>query len=186
MSEYELPPGEVDPDVLYRAVGKAIHCWEGLETALARLALEFAGIPDDPMNLSEFGKQNGMFRQRISALQAAADGFFIRHPDQDIERHFSELRAAAENLAIERHRIAHGNITMWGQFKIPVVKGSFSVSSTVLYRWAPPFYGAEKLRADPVGLNCAGIEERISQFSDLHNRVFIFTERLIQLRKVSI
>jgi len=46
------------------------------------------------------------------------------------------------------------------------------------YRWAPPFYGIEKLQTNPVGLNGAAIDVIAQQFGVLHNRVFAFTERL--------
>jgi hypothetical protein len=179
--EPTLPPGDEDPNVIYIAVGKAIHRWEGLEEALARLALKMAGIGDLPQNYPPYGKENGTFRQRIAALQRRASHYFAVHPNQALEGEFASLLGEADDLSIERHRIAHGHITMWGEFKMPQGEGSFTVSASLLYRWAPPFYGVEKLRTNPVGLNGVGIDSVSQQFEELHNRVAVFTDAIPEL-----
>lgn len=181
----KLPPGDADPNLVYIAVGKAIHRWEGLEDALARLALKLAGIPDEPHNYPMIGKRNGMLRQRLAALEATAAYYFSLHPGQELEGEFASLIEDVTYLAIERHRIAHGHITMWGEIQLPekMVKGeAFTMEMTPLYRWAPPWYGIEKLKTNPVGLNGAGIDEVSQQFEILHNRVHAFTEKIPQLR----
>lgn len=174
-----LPDGDLDPNLIYIAVGKSIHRWEGLEEALARLFLLFTNTPDLPFNYQAFGRDNGTFSRRIAALENAASSYFMFNPDQTSEGTFRDLVAEANDLSIERHRIAHGHITMWGEFKIPEVKGCFEVTSTMHYRWAPPFYAVEKLRTNPVGINGEAIDKMSQQFEDLHNRVYAFTESLL-------
>jgi len=177
-SDGTLPPGDDDPHLVYIAVGKSIHRWEQMEETLARLALKLSGQSDGIENLPGFGKANGTFVRRISALGQAAQSYFAKHPDQALEGEFGAIVTEVNSLSIERHRIAHGHITMWGELKLPEEKGEFSVDVTMLYRWAPPWYGIEKLRTSPVGLNGAGIEQVSQKFEDLNNRALVFSESL--------
>jgi hypothetical protein len=107
-----LPPGETDPNVLYIAVGKAIHAWENMEYALARTFAAFNNLSEDPKELVAYGSEYGMFNQRIKALERAAEVYFICHSDQNLEGDFASLLEDATNLAIRRHRIAHGHVAM--------------------------------------------------------------------------
>lgn len=173
-----LPPGDVDPNLIYIAVGKSIHRWEALEQALARLYLRLTAQPELPENYLAFGQANGTFMQRMTALVAAAEKHFIRYPDQSKEGAFQVIIERTHDLSIERHRIAHGHITMWGEFAIPQEKGPFTVSATMHYRWAPPYYGVRKLRTNPVGHNGETIDATSLQFEILHNQVAAFTDAL--------
>jgi hypothetical protein len=152
-----LPPGETDPNQLYIAVGRAIHAWENMEATLARLYATLAGLPERPDAVANYGAENKIFGHRVAALKDAADIYFISAPNQDREAELSELLAEAVALSIKRHRIAHGYITMWGEFRIPQGKGLFEVTATILYRWGAPWYSMVHLKTDPVGGNAVSI-----------------------------
>ena len=176
-----LPPGDADPDLIYVAVGKSIHRWEGLESAFAKLYLKFVGLSDFPDNHLAYGSKNGIFTERMRAICAAAEIYFVKSPDQQKEGALIALVQRAQNLSGERHRIAHGHITQVGAFKPKGPadeRGRVVMTATFLYRWAPPFYGLEKLRTNFVGINSATIEAISLQFEDLHNQVHAFTEAL--------
>lgn len=175
-----LPPGETDPNLIYIAVGKAIHSWEGLEEALATLFLKMMGTPDTPANLAAYGQANRRFSDRMIATRAAADAYFIKHPDQALEGEFKKLHTGILEMGIERHRIAHGHITRASEFKIPHgPKGSsFEVSATVLFRWGAPFYSTDNLRTDPIGVGAAQIDALTTKFMAMHNNVHAFTEQI--------
>ena len=114
----------------------------------------------------------------MTALAKVAERYFQGNPDQGTEGEFSSILAAVYDLAIERHRIAHGHITMWMEFKVPEEKGEHLVTAKPLFRWAPPFYGTGKLRANPVGLNASGLSEIRSKFEEITNRAANLRERL--------
>src|SRR5690348_13363128 len=114
-----LPPGETDPNKLYIAVGRAIHAWESMEEAFARLYATMTGLPERPDALSDYGTENKRFGQRADALLEAANAYFVRSPNQEREGLLVQLIKDARDLAIKRHRIAHGHITMWTEFHLP-------------------------------------------------------------------
>lgn len=174
----KLPPGDEDPSLIYVAVGMAIHRWESLEERLAGLALTFQGIPAIPPNLPGFGSRNGIFRMRLKALEDAGARYFVSNPDQSLEGQLASLIAKTNELSIERHRIAHGHITMWGEMQMPSHESYTDVRFTILYRWAPPWYGIDKLKTNPVGMNASGINAISEKFEDLAGVVAKFTAGL--------
>jgi hypothetical protein len=173
-----LPPGETDPNLLYNAVGRAIHAWENMESALARLYAKMIGLKEDPRALADYGSENRRFIDRLSALNDAKEDYFRLLPDQGREGELSSLLGDTKDLSIKRHRIAHGMISMWGEFHIPQDSKEIALESRVLYRWAAPFYSMVNLRTDPVGGNAASIESVQKEFESLHNRIAKFTDDL--------
>ncbi len=113
--------------------------WESMEEALARLYALMAGLPERPDALSDYGAENKIFRDRIAALRAAGEAYFVSFCDQHREGELYHLLEDAEALSIKRHRIAHGHITMWGEFRVPDGPGAFEVKSTMHYRWGAPW-----------------------------------------------
>ena len=169
-----LPPGETDANVLYIAVGRAIHAWEGMEESLARIFAKMTGLPENPYALSDYGSENRRFVDRISAIKQAAHAYFIRNPDQALEGELDSILTAAIDLSIKRHRIAHGHISMWGHAKIPDTKGYFEVDMDIRFRWAAPFYSMTNLRTDPIGTNAASIDAVHDAFQNLNRRSAAF------------
>jgi hypothetical protein len=154
-----LPEGHTDPNELYIAVGRAIHAWENMEEAFARLYAKFMGLPERPDALVDYGAENRRFVDRMAALKAAGDSYFIRKPNQEKEGQLQELIKTARDLSIKRHRVAHGHITTAGQFRLPDTKGPFEITPTFHYRWGAPWYSLETLRTNPIGVNAAMIEK---------------------------
>jgi hypothetical protein len=166
-----LPPGETDPNLLYIAVGRAIHAWEQMEEALASLYARFTGLPERPDALVDYGSENRRFQDRLAALRKAGDAYFISHANQDHEGEFERILSLAAELAIKRHRIAHGHISMWGEMRLPDQRGYFEITMTLLYRWAAPWYSIGSLRTNPVGVNAAAINDDHDEFGTLTNRI---------------
>jgi hypothetical protein len=128
-----------------------------MEEALARLYAKMTGLPERPDALSDSGAENRMFAHRLAALQSAANAYFVRIPSQFWEG-VTRLLADTKELSIKRHRIAHGKITQWGEFKIPDdAKGAFQVESLFLFRWGAPWYSMITLGTGPVGTDAAAI-----------------------------
>lgn len=173
-----LPPGETDPNRLYNAVGRAIHAWENMEEALARLYALMTGLPEQPDALSEYGSENRKFVERLAALKTAGENYFVSFPNQLLEGRLGDLLKEAKELSIKRHRIAHGLITMWGEFQIPDTPGPFEIPGKILYRWGAPWYSKDTLRTDPVGNDASSIEIVQKEFESLHNRVFALTSEM--------
>ncbi|WP_214471062.1 hypothetical protein [Mesorhizobium sp. dw_380] len=173
-----LPEGETDPNLLYNAVGRAIHAWEAMEEAFARLFAAFTGLPEQPDALMEYGSDNRRFVDRMAAIRAAGERYFCLKPSQENEAILQDLLTAAADLSIKRHRIAHGHITMWTEFQLPEAKGPFEVTGQILYRWGAPWYSTGTLRTNPVGVNASTIETDQKAFENLHNRIFKFTSEL--------
>ena len=67
------PVGEDTPEVLYIAVGMAIHAWEGLEAALASLYLTMTQQNVASIEaLAKYGNANKRFTDRMRALRNAS------------------------------------------------------------------------------------------------------------------
>jgi hypothetical protein len=174
-----LPRGETDPNKLYIAVGRAIHAWEGMEEALARLYVRMMGLPERPDAVTSYGAENRKFIERFEAIKTALERYFARFPNQEREGELLLLLQEARDLSIKRHRIAHGHITQWGEFKIPEnVSGAFTLQAACLYRWGAPWYSAVNLRSDPVGGDAASIEAAQREFEVLWTKIAKFTSEL--------
>lgn len=177
----EHPPlGETDPNLLYVAVGRAIHAWEGMEQALAYLYLKLSGKPDTPDNAAEYGSQYRVFRDRLNTLREALTTYSIRHHDQSLEGDITSLFNDVQALAITRHRIAHGHVTKFAEMTVPAapVGIPFTLTGNVVYCWGPPFYGVESLRTNVFGMNAAQINAAHDSFSEAWNRAFHLTKRV--------
>jgi hypothetical protein len=135
-------------------------------------------LPETPGALSDCGAENRIFVERIGAQKSAANAYFIRLPNQCLEGKLCRLFTGAAALSIKRHRIAHGQISMWGEFKVPETQGSFQIEATMLYRWGAPWYSMVTLRTDPVGTDAAAINAAEEEFAALHNRVSAFIDEM--------
>jgi hypothetical protein len=175
-----LPEGDQDPNAVYIAVGRAIHSWEELEQALAYLYLKMVEVPDTPSNLAAFGSKHRTFAKRMAEWGTGAWGYFIRKPDQKKEGRFNELIATVNALSLERHRVAHGHVSIVAELHIPKdAEGeTFNVEAPALYRWAAPFYATGSLKTDPFGKGSKDINLLTDAFIGIHNEVHQFTEAL--------
>ena len=176
-----LPEGETDPNLIYIAVGQAIHDWEVLEMALARLYLIMSGIDETPANFATYGFENGRFVNRIAAIERAAAVYFVRHPNQEVEGAFCELIQTTKALSIDRHRIAHGNISQVGKANPmpgPTKDGTFMMQVSFLFRWGAPLYSTRSLRTNFVGGGSKAINAVRDKIKAKHNEIHAFTQAL--------
>jgi hypothetical protein len=180
-SDGALPEGDDDPNLVYIAVGRAIHSWEGLEMALARLYLKMKNIPETPDNFANYGATHRRFVDRMAAVNATAAAYFIRRPDQEKEGTFCQMIENIYRLSIDRHRIAHGQITMVAEFVPEKSTDETAVTLTgrVKYRWNPAFYSTGNLRTGPFGVGSKGLNMLTEKFKKVHNELLAFTESIL-------
>jgi hypothetical protein len=175
-----LPEGDDDPNLIYIAVGMALHSWEEMEETIANLYLKMIGIPTVPDNYAtHYGTKYRKFSERMIAIQKAAATYFVSHPDQAKEGVFCTMVEKIEGLAIYRHRIAHGHIARVVEVKHPTnPKAGEPVKLTLTFdkfRWAAPFYSTGSLRTDFIGGNAKSIDQTREKFMAMHNEIGAFT-----------
>ena len=176
-----LPEGEKDPNLIYIAVGLTIHHWEEMEMALARLYLKMRGIEQTPANYASYGSDNGRFVDRMAALERAAATYFVRRPHQETEGVFCRLVESTKSLSIDRHRIAHGHISMAGKFNHmpgPTKDGTSMMQATLLFRWGAPLYSTGSLRTNFIGGGSKAIDLIRDKIIDKRKEILAFTEAL--------
>jgi len=100
--------GEDTSDVIYAAVGKALHCWEHAESALTRLFQVFCESRSRAA-CRAYGVIESPFT-KAQVLKAAADTFFAVHPPRDEESvsNFAAIIKAYSESMQYRNNIAHG------------------------------------------------------------------------------
>jgi hypothetical protein len=121
MNPWDIPPfpkrGDPSADLTFAAVGRAMSGWEELELYLARLYAKFLGIPPiKAIAIPEY-RDVANFHSRATAIQNAADKYFISHPNQDREGEFKQVLGDIRQLASRRNDIAHGVVKLWWNHK---------------------------------------------------------------------
>lgn len=149
-----------------------------METALASLYLKLTRIPEIIDNVAAYGHANRQFHQRVTAIQRAAQIYFVRTCDQEKEGQLVTLLGAVQLYAIERHRIAHGYIVQSGKLDTAAWKKGATVLTDSMYRWGTPFYAMDNLRHDPLGRRSDEIEEWTQRFTELHLEIVAFNDSL--------
>ena len=170
--------GDDTPETVYIAVGKAIHTWEAMEEELARLCLKLSNKEATHENLETYGRAHRIHSERIAAVGRAAEAYFRKHPNQQLEGDLSSLLADIEAMAIERHRVAYGHIA---SFLMVPPMGKFTVRDVLKkgkWRWACPFYSTGSLRTDPTGKSSRDLEDLTTSFGALSKRVQSFARHL--------
>ena len=177
-SSGNLPEGENDPNLLYIAVGRAIHAWEVMEVNLAHVFAALTGLPENPYALSEYGSENRRLVDRIGAIKQAASAYFIRTPCQALEGELDNILADVTDSRSRGIGLHMAISPCGGKLDIPATRGPFEVTATMLYRWGAPFYSMVNLRTDPVGTNSAAINAVHDQFEEMQKRILAFNARL--------
>jgi hypothetical protein len=170
--------GDDSPETVYIAVGKAIHTWEAMEEELARLYLRLNNKEATHANLETYGRAHRIHSERVAAVVRAAEAYFQKHPNQQLEGDLSTLLTDIEGMASERHRVAHGHIA---SFLMVLPMGKFTVGDVFKkgkWRWACPFYSTGSLRTDPTGKSSRDLEDLVTRFGELSKRVQSFVRRL--------
>jgi len=113
---WNIPPipdhGDVDANLTYAAVGRAMSEWEELELYLARLYAAFTGVtPLKAISTSAY-RNAAIFRERARVIEEVAKAYFIKHPNQEIEAEFSNLICEIREFSARRNDIAHGVVKL--------------------------------------------------------------------------
>ena len=103
----KLKPDDA-PGTVWQAVGSALSFWEAAEINLAGLYLIFKGKPQSIPGLVAYSEKSGVFSARLKNLERAAEAYFVKRPDQEVEGQFRRLVERATQLSKYRHQIAHG------------------------------------------------------------------------------
>ncbi|HSQ96834.1 MAG TPA: hypothetical protein VLM18_12185 [Croceibacterium sp.] len=157
-----------------------------MEAALSRLAMVLQGLdPDDADVLSAFGKANRRLSERMRAVRAAGELYFMRCPNQDVEGRLADMMEKIDELAIKRHRVAHGHIAMAtpdidsAQLASDLAKGPVAEFEVPLqYRWGPPYYSMHTLKLHPLGVRSETIDHWREEFWAQCRVVIEFTAAL--------
>ncbi len=98
--------GDQDPKPTFQGVGKVTTAWESVEFELSRLYSVFVGDADGD-SMRAYG-QARIFRDRMAALRALSDKWFIANPNQTKEGCFTLLAKSGEGFSERRNEVAHG------------------------------------------------------------------------------
>jgi hypothetical protein len=171
---WEIPPrpayGDPSPRATHVARSSALDEWERVEVQLFLLDVFFSKALGAR---GEYG-DGTTFTGRTAKLERAAQRYFIKHPDQQVEADFCVLCCHLQNWAQRRHDIAHGMVE-----KI-LTKENMSTHRAE-YALISPFYGALR---KPIpyfpefAYNARALDEFRTRFSEMWKRVILFTERL--------
>jgi hypothetical protein len=100
-------------DATYRAVGRALSMWEGVEECLASgfaffVASEIHADYESPA-VRAYGSIAG-FTGRREMLDAAANAYFFQFPNEQALTAYRRLINEAQKLSARRNEIAHGRV----------------------------------------------------------------------------
>jgi hypothetical protein len=113
---WDIPPtpsiGDAQEDAIFTAIGRCLCEWENVEHDLAKMFAEFTGCSD------AFGPEPAMraygtivsFRGRADMVAAAAQAYFLRDTNEELEEGFKNILKAARGWADRRNDVAHSII----------------------------------------------------------------------------
>lgn len=172
--------GDVAPDSVYRAVGVALSCWEGIEVAFADLYSILRRRPFELATIQSFGDESATFVKRLGRLEQAADRYFARYCNQEDEGALHALCAGARNLARERHQIAHGMVQRI-QFVEETADRSQFLATGMFWVCLPPWYVRGRFAEIAAeGLSSLAILDVSDRFNDFERQVRAYTKSFWQ------
>jgi hypothetical protein len=163
---------------IFAAVGYALTCWEQMELQLAGL---YTILDDDAYSLEglvQFGMNNRRFVDRIAAIARAAETYAIENPNQNTEGQVAGFLARATELAIERHRIAHGMLVVTPTADIDEQNRITYRPDQPIYWLGAPWYSVNSLRWALVGKQVHAIKAHAADFLSLRADVAALNHRL--------
>jgi hypothetical protein len=163
--------GTVSEADIYWSVGRALSLWEYFEFHLAIL---FNVLSDQsivsPMVRRAYGAV-ASFGGRADLLNAAADAYFAKFPDQTLKADVSKLLKTARRASIRRNDIAHGMVSA---YNFENCKISDFVLLPAAYRtnrhdldWKPTY----ALTAEHIRAFIRQLQGLLSPTRDLSNRI---------------
>ena len=134
--------GDDHVHVTYEWVGRAISQWEHVEYQLSRLYSVLEGHPDEERALREYGSAGRIFRDRLGGLRASAEKWFVRSPNQELEKELELLCVEVEGFSNRRNEVAH-SVVFPTDFLPFFTDGKIAPG---VRRWAviPPFFTQRK------------------------------------------
>lgn len=173
---WDIPPwpaqGDLDPDHIYKAKGRAISAWENVEVALSGLFAIFCGEHwDNDEAFRKYGEPLN-FKTRADALERAARQFFIKKCDQELEGRFENLVINIKNFQVRRNEITHSVLA-----RKPFVYITSPNQDTGLFEYflVPPTYTFRKFDNNFMP-EFAYVSQQIECFADKFRSLMISTD----------
>ncbi len=108
---WEVPPiplyGDPKEDDTYMGVGRVLSAWEGVELVLGQIYSHFVGMCYQLGAFHEYGAGR-IFSERFVIIARAAEKFFVKWCDQDLEGEFLRNSLAVHGFSNRRNDVAHG------------------------------------------------------------------------------
>jgi len=140
---WDIPPlpqqADEDMEFTFAGVGYVMTQWEIVEVNLARLYSALKGKLDDYATMREYG-EGRIFRDRLACVRRAADQFFIRHPDQNLEAIFLGMETQVLGFADRRNDVAHGVVYPISELRYFKKLMSLPNDGKKRYALIPPLY----------------------------------------------
>jgi len=109
---WDRPPyptrGDTHADETYAAIGRVLSAWEAVESELSVLFAVFKGRRYDLEIYETYYDVGKTTKNRIRAVENAAEQFFLKRPNQDLEGNFQTIMKSVCGFADRRHDCAHG------------------------------------------------------------------------------
>jgi hypothetical protein len=107
---WDIPPlptvADEDIEITYSGIGRVTSAWEGIEVNLGRIYSFLLEDPDGYETMRKYG-EGRIFKDRFKELQRAADQFFFKRHDQQIEGEFHHLAIKVVGFSDRRNDVAH-------------------------------------------------------------------------------
>lgn len=172
--------GDIDINVTYAAVGRALSRWETVELALARIYALFVARSLALDKIREYGAQNRIFIERLFSLKRASVPYFRNNPDQTNEGDFFRLCQRAETLSTVSNYIAHGIVSEVHYFITADTLPSEYPAEPILCVLQTPWYeSGRKMQIGPDGIGSAEILDASEPFKLLRIDADAFVHRLL-------
>lgn len=174
MTKIRVDHNDGEAGIVYYAVGKALSTWEALEFEMSIFYFYFNENKPNLTDIDEFGSKFRITSERLNAVANSATKYFIKNPNQEIEAEFENILKRIKDMSIERHRIAHGILTIVAKpryskhHKLGV--DIFNPFETE-YRLGAPWYALRRLKTHQHGISVDEIREKEKIFSQILDEV---------------
>jgi hypothetical protein len=143
------PRGDVDDNMLFMTIGRALTEWEQVEAACATLFAVFVSASQKSVHLAPAIRAYGSiasFKGRHDMLRAAAAAYFHRRKSkkEKFEARLKKLMDECLEYSNRRNEIAHGSVSMLYESR----KRSNSMIKIGHYL-LPSFYNPKKFKLEP-------------------------------------
>jgi hypothetical protein len=138
---WDRPPpvivGDVDNNITYAAVGRALSNWEAFEGYMSLIFSVIVGAGHDSLAASRAYGSVVSFNGRHEMLVAAAEAYFSNYTDANLQISLAAILKEAKLASPRRNEIAHGIVQ-------PISGGHPSIT----YALVPAYYATNKRNLD--------------------------------------